>query len=202
MELADTRNQLRKHCGIDQQGFVFVFVGRLNRDKGINELLTAFDQLPDCSQLLIVGGLDESAPISAQALHLLEAHPRVHWLGFQQDIRPALLAADVLVLPSYREGFPNVVLQAGAMGLPVIATNISGCNEVITPGLNGWLVPAKDSGALAQSMRLAMLSPPSVLKDMGCAARKRVVDRFERSAHWQRMLAFYHSADSNLKCNT
>lgn len=191
--------QLRQHFGIDDGHFVFVFVGRLNCDKGIDELLAAFVKLPEHSRLLIVGGLDESAPISGQALHVLETHPRVHWMGFQQDIRPSLVAADVLVLPSYREGFPNVLLQAGAMELAVIATDISGCNEVVTPHLNGWLVPVKNSAALAISMRYALLTPPSILIDMGRAARQRVVERFERTSHWNRMLTYYHSLTNKIR---
>lgn len=182
---------LRKYYGIARRDFVFIFVGRLNRDKGINELLEAFKQLPDRCRLLVVGALDESAPISMEALHVLNSHPRVHWMGFQQDIRPAVSVSDVLVLPSYREGFPNVILQAGAMELPVIATDISGCNEVITSGFNGWLVPTQNTEVLAETMYLALRTSASTLRYMGRSARIRVMDRFERTAHWHRMLMFY-----------
>jgi glycosyltransferase involved in cell wall biosynthesis len=191
--LASACTLLRQRFGIGITDFVYVFVGRLNRDKGFNELLAAFGHLPDHCRLLVVGGVDETAPISDHVVQTLKSHPRIHWLGFQQDIRPALQAANVLVLPSYREGFPNVVLQAGAMERPVIATNISGCNEVITPGLNGWLVPVKDAAALAVTMHQALNSSTDVLQAMGRSARERVVDRFERGAHWQRMLSFYTS---------
>lgn len=185
--------QLRKTFGIHDTDVVFVFVGRLNRDKGLDELLAAFIQLPEHSHLLVVGGLDQAAPIGAASSRILQSHPRIHWLGFQEDVRPALQAANVLVLPSYREGFPNVLLQAGAMELPVVATDISGCNEVITHGLNGWLVPVKDVQALASAMNLALSSSSTQLRDMGQAARARIVERFERGEHWQRMLAFYRS---------
>lgn len=185
--------QLRKTFGIQNSDVVFVFVGRLNRDKGMDELLAAFIQLPEHCRLLVVGGLDKSAPIDAASFHILESHPRIHWLGFQEDIRPALQTANVLVLPSYREGFPNVLLQAGAMELPVVATDISGCNEVVTHGLNGWLVPVKDVQALASAMNLALSRSSMQLHDMGQAARARIVERFERGEHWQRMLAFYRS---------
>ena len=185
--------QLQKRYGITRQNFVFVFVGRLNRDKGVNELLTAFIQLPDHCRLFVLGDLDDSAPISVETLHLLKLHHRVHFIGFQQDIRPAVLASDVLVLPSYREGFPNVVLQAGAMERAVIASDISGCNEVITSRFNGWLVPIKNINALANTMHLALATPPLVLQEMGRLGRIRVKNRFERGAHWQRMLIFYRS---------
>lgn len=185
--------RLKKYYGINRQDFVFIFVGRLNRDKGIHELLDAFKQLPDQCKLLVLGALDDSAPISKEALHVLSSHPRVHWMGFQEDIRPAILASDVLVLPSYREGFPNVVLQAGAMERPVIATDINGCNEMITSGFNGWLVPIKNAEVLSEMMYLAFKTSASTLRKMGSSARIRVVSRFERTAHWQRMLTFYQS---------
>lgn len=191
--LAQAAGNLRQQYDLQGNDFVYVFVGRLNRDKGLLELLEAFQKLPEHCRLLLVGALDRSAPVSEQLLHTLEHHPRVRWLGFQHDIRPALLAADVLVLPSYREGFPNVILQAGAMARPAVATDISGCNEIITPGLNGWLVPPRDAMALAQAMRQALETPVEALHTMGQAARARIVKRFERQAHWGRMVAFYHS---------
>lgn len=189
----DAALQLRAIHGIHENSFVFVFVGRLNRDKGLDELLSAFQKLPANCRLLVAGNEDLSAPISKSATQTLMTHPRIHWLGFLEDIRPCLLVANVLVLPSYREGFPNVVLQAGAMERPVIATDISGCNEAITPGLNGWLVPVKDANTLEFAMREAVKSPELVLASMGNSARERIVARFERTAHWDRMLDFYRS---------
>jgi glycosyltransferase involved in cell wall biosynthesis len=191
--LTQAAADLRIRCGIRTSDFVYVFVGRLNRDKGVDELMSAFEGLPETCSLLLVGGVDETAPVGDATMRRLQANSRVHWLGFQHDIRPCLKAADVLVLPSCREGFPNVVLQAGAMALPVVATDISGCNEVIEPGLNGWLVPARDAGALAHAMRFASQTKPEALLEMGFAARARVVERFERQGHWGRMLAFYQS---------
>lgn len=191
--LAQASANLRMRCGIRDDEFVYVYVGRLNRDKGLDELIFAFDGLPENCRLLIVGDVDKTAPLKSETMHKLQTHPRVHWLGFQHDIRPALMVSDVLVLPSYREGFPNVVLQAGAMALPVIATDISGCNEVIEPGLNGWLVPPRDALALAHAMRTACETKPEVLRVMGLSARARVIERFERNVHWKRMLAFYQS---------
>nr|WP_284060411.1 glycosyltransferase family 4 protein [Pseudomonas sp. NW5] len=182
---------LRRKQGIPEQAFVFCFVGRLNRDKGIDELAEAFFQGMPEAHLLIVGDVDESAPVSAEVLDRLAAHGRVHLLGFQQDVRPALMLANVLVLPSYREGFPNVVLQAGAMQRPVIATDISGCNEVITPGRNGWLVPPRDVPALGRIMREVHSMPGAALNQMGIQARQRIEARFERAAYWQRLLDFY-----------
>lgn len=173
------------------QAMVFCFVGRLNKDKGITELCAAFDALPEQAHLLLVGGLDHSAPISNDLQERIKNNPRIHALGFMEDIRPVLRLASVLVLPSYREGFPNVVLQAGSMKLPVIATDINGCNEIIEPGFNGWLVPPRDAKALMVAMQEAMQTPLNSRKKMGESARSRVQQRFEQWQHWERMKLFY-----------
>lgn len=190
-QIRATAQALQTRLTLEADSIVFCFVGRLNKDKGIAELFQAFASLPEQAHLLLVGGLDSSAPIPHELQAGLEDHPRVHALGFMDDIRPALSLADVLVLPSYREGFPNVVLQAGAMGLPVIATDINGCNEVVEPDFNGWLVPTRDAQALQQAMQTAMQTPEAERISMGQRARERIMARFERTAHWQRMEQFY-----------
>lgn len=183
--------ELRARLKLEPQAMVFCFVGRLNKDKGVAELCTAFDALPEQAHLLLAGGLDHSAPISDDLQKKVKNHPRIHALGFMEDIRPALHLANVLVLPSYREGFPNVVLQAGSMALPVIATDINGCNEIIEPGFNGWLVPPRDAKALMVAMQEAMQTPSSSRKEMGTSARSRVQQWFEQRQHWERMKLFY-----------
>ena len=187
---------LKEKLQMSNDSFVFCFVGRLNRDKGVHELLMAFQALPDHIHLVLVGGIDETAPISDEDLTLITSHARIHYLGFQSDIRPMLKSAHVLVLPSYREGFPNVILQAGSMKLPVIATNINGCNEVIQPNVNGWLVPVKDIDALTEAMQLALHS--SHLLQMGEEARQLIEQRFEQQTHWLRMQKFYHKISHSL----
>lgn len=179
---------------IPERAMVFCFAGRLNRDKGIGELLQAFEVLPENCHLLIVGGLDTTAPINHDEQSLIAKHPRIHATGFMQDIRPALQLANILVLPSYREGFPNIVLQAGAMSLPVIASDISGCNEVIKPGLNGWLIQPRSTSGLHAAMLAACHCPPATLAEMGARARLIVQSHFERSMHWRNMQAFYYAA--------
>lgn len=183
--------QLRARTGLTDRDFVFVFVGRLNRDKGIKELISAFNSLDNEPHLLLVGAEDHTAPIDAATLEAIDRNPRIHKLGFQTDIRPALAASNVLVLPSYREGFPNAVLQAGAMELPVIATDISGSNEVIEPEFNGWIVPPRQIRPLESAMSEAMKKPKFELESMGKRARSRIKERFERESHWNRMLEFY-----------
>ncbi len=186
-------SRLASSLNIGKDDFVFCFVGRLNPDKGIRELVEGFQMLPANSRLLLVGDADDTARLDVSTMNDLHRHARIHAIGYQQDIRPALAASDVLVLPSYREGFPNVVLQAGAMNLPVIATDIGGSNEIIKPGFNGWLVPPHDARALAGTMREAMNTPEPERAAMGRQARQRIRARFERAEHWQRMVAFYRS---------
>ncbi len=183
--------QLRRDLGLKPGAFVFCFVGRLNKDKGLDELLQAFQQLPTTAHLVITGDLDRSAPVGQAVIAFIESNPRVHSVGFRSDVRSVLGAADILVLPSYREGFPNVLLEAGAMGLPVIASDINGCNEVVEPNFNGWLVPPRDADALTLAMRRAMHTSRPLLRQMGRRARNRIADRFERRDHWQRLVKFY-----------
>ena len=179
--------------GLKDRDFVFCYVGRLNRDKGLTELAAAFRTMPTNCHLVIVGALDETAPASSDTLDYFKGSDRVHLIGALSDVRGALMVSDVLVLPSYREGFPNVLLEAGSMGLPCIATDINGSNEIIKPGLNGWLVPAKDISSLASAMADALDSSGSELHEMGLRARERVEARFEKSAHWDRMVEYYKS---------
>ena len=194
----EASERLAVELGLGGADRIFCFVGRLSREKGLVELAQAFGTLPGSAHLLIVGALDERAPIDAHALPGLD-HPRIHRLGFQDDIRPALAASDVLILPSYREGFPNVILQAAAMRLPVLATDICGCNEFVSPGVNGWLVEPRDAKALAAAMREALTLPPDALKAMGEAGRRRVKERHERRAFWDSLGRFY---EAELSCES
>ncbi len=189
--VAEAATQLRQALAITSDDFLFCFVGRLNKDKGLAELIKAFQSSSPVAHLVLVGDVDQTAPVDAATLATIKTHPRVHWLGFVNDIRPALQAANVLILPSYREGFPNVVLQAGAMELPVIASDINGCNEVIEYGFNGWLVPPRDATALVGAMQQAIEMPTDVRNKLGRQARVRIRQRFEQQQHWERMVLFY-----------
>lgn len=179
--------------------FIFGFVGRLNRDKGLQELVSAFLSLEGDPALLLVGDLDSTAPVDSGTLSQIESHPRIHATGFLEDIRPGLVACDVLVLASYREGFPNVVLQAGAMGKPVIASDINGCNEVIENGFNGWLVPPGNSKVLAERLLCAMNVPSSEIERLGRNARERIVERYEQGEYRQKLLEFYREITNEAK---
>lgn len=188
---------LRESLLLSSDIFIYCFVGRLNQDKGLEELFAAFDSLSSGSHLIIVGGLDEAAPISDGLKKAITAHPRISYLGFLADIRPVLCMAHVMVLPSYREGFPNVLLQAGAMGLPAIATDINGCNEIISHGVNGWLINPRDVTSLRRAMERCEAVSQCELRSMGADARIIVESKFERKRHWERMEAFYRQLLTN-----
>lgn len=177
-----------------EEGFTFCFVGRMVRDKGINELVSAFirlhQQYPQ-ARLLLVGPFEkELDPVLPETEKEIQEHSAIRFVGFQPDVRPFLAASDALVFPSYREGFPNVVLQAGAMGLPSIVTDINGCNEIIIPNENGVIIPSKDEEALYQAMENFLLHPEEVQR-MAKKARPLVASRYDQQIVWEALLNEY-----------
>ncbi|WP_289740991.1 glycosyltransferase family 4 protein, partial [Muribaculum intestinale] len=143
--------------------FTFIAIGRLVGDKGINELVAAFSRLNrelPATRLILVGPQEkELDPLSPATLSEIESNPAIEAVGNQADVRPWLAAADCHVLASYREGFPNVVIEAGAMGLPQIVTDINGANEIIINGRNGVIVPPKNADAIHASMSRMATDP-------------------------------------------
>ena len=188
--------RIREQYHIPQAAPAFVFVGRLDNHKGMRELRQAFSTLSEQQSdlhLLLVGPVEEArGGLDPDTLSWFQEHPRVILPGFQHDVRPWLLAGQVLVFPSYREGFPNVPLQAAALGLPAIVTDINGCNEIVAEGVNGLLVPKKDAQALQVAMQW-MLDHPEERIRMGQSARTRIVDRYERTWFWQQLEQEYRA---------
>lgn len=171
---------IRKRLGVPDGAFVFVFIGRIVPDKGIAELVQAFDTLGPAAHLLLVGPDDEgSEPLDKSTTAGIAANPRIHTAGMQPDVRPWIAAADALVLPSYREGFPNVVIEAGAMGLPCVVTDINGSREIIAHGRNGLIVPPHDAAALADAM-LRMCTDSTLRERMCAEARPMIASRFDQ----------------------
>ena len=190
----NVNSDVRTSLSISEQNTVFVFVGRLVPDKGIVELVEAFVELADSHfdvDLLLVGETEEElASLPSSIREKMAVSDRIHELGWHLDVRPYLAAANVFVLPSYREGLPNSVIEAGAMSLPSIVTDINGCNEVITDGVNGFLVPIKNSPLLLLIMN-AIMKGGIDLGTMGDAARRQVVDFYSQDFLWQEILGFY-----------
>lgn len=176
----------------------FCFVGRIVGDKGMNELAEAFARLekefPSC-RLLLVGDFEEKLdPVSPETKRMFLENSRVTFAGWQQDIRPYLAASDIFVFPSYREGFPNVVLQAGAMGLPSIVTDINGSSEIIRDGVNGVIIPPRDTEALWKAMR-DMLTDETARRKMAANARNLIGSRYDRTFLWQELKKTYKSLE-------
>lgn len=216
------QESLQHELGITDKDFVFVFVGRLVGDKGINELVSAFKKLKNeeskgenheskgehqnenllyeavnskfkiqNSKLLLVGTLEsELDPLEQETLKEIASNTHIISVGFQKDVRPYLGLSDCLVFPSYREGFPNVVLQAGAMGLPNIVTNINGSNEIIIDGQNGVIVPVKNTNALQEAM-LKMMCDLDFYSELQRNARGLIVSRYEQKVVWEALLEEY-----------
>ncbi|MGO4906598.1 glycosyltransferase family 4 protein [Flavobacterium sp. W20_MBD1_R3] len=219
----DQQNQeLKNRLEIQATDFVFIFIGRLVGDKGINELVAAFKKmqsqkanvenlepnvLPNNdnakiksqnSKLLLVGPLEtELDPLDKNTLQEIEENPNIISVGFQKDIRPYLAISDCLAFPSYREGFPNVVLQAGAMGLPSIVSNINGCNEIIIEGENGTVIPVKNTAAVSDAM-VKMIEDTDWRTQLQQNARPMIVSRYEQHLVWEAILAEYQRLENQI----
>lgn len=235
----ETTAALRAAHGISENDFVFIFVGRLVGDKGINELVEAFGKVKvkakikdkdeglcsakqvasppaaDCSdkmeggfgspghrpfenlrerrkiKLLLVGPLEEDLDaLHPETLKAIETHPDIISVGYQDDVRPYFAISDALVFPSYREGFPNVVLQAGAMELPSIVSDINGCNEIIAPLKNGLIVPVKDAAALQSAMK-ELISNSALYAALKQSARPHIESLYRQEVVWSALLEEY-----------
>jgi glycosyltransferase involved in cell wall biosynthesis len=178
----------------DKSIFTFVFVGRIVGDKGINELVKSFVRLNQehpQTKLVLVGPEEQQLdPISAEIKKMIDNNSSIDAVGSQKDVRPFYAAADALVFPSYREGFPNVVIEAGAMGLPSIVTDINGSREIIIEGENGTIIPSKDCEALYQTMKHFVENPEEV-KRMADKARPLIASRYEEGYVRQCLKDFY-----------
>ena len=175
--------------------FTFVFIGRIVRDKGIHELTECIRKL-DCN-LILVGSFEDGDPVDEDDKKFLLTSEKVKFVGWQTDVRPYLEQADALVFPSYREGFPNVPMQAGAMGLPCIVTNINGCNEIIKDGLNGKIIAAplkEGTKMMEQSLLNTMqwfIDHREEAKRMGNNARPMIKERYEQRYVWTALKDYY-----------
>ena len=164
--------------------FTFIFIGRLVGDKGINELVEAFSRLNKelpATRLILVGGREpELDPLRPETAAEIDRNPAIEDVGRQADVRHWLAAADALVFPSYREGFPNVVIEAGAMGLPSIVTDINGSREIIINGENGTIIPPRDAEALHSAMH-AFVTETALTRRVASKARALIASRYEQS---------------------
>lgn len=190
------KNELKQQLHIKDE-FVFTFVGRLVSDKGINELVEAFNSLSKnyTAKLVLVGWREnELDPLMAETENTIKHNENIIEVGYQKDVRPYYAIADALVFPSYREGFPNVVLQAGAMHVPSIVSDINGCNEIIKHGENGMIIPVKDVQAIQMTMEY-FLNNPEIHDKMRDNSRRIIVDNYRHTFIWNELLKEYQKAE-------
>jgi glycosyltransferase involved in cell wall biosynthesis len=186
-------SHLRESLGWPLRAPVVGFVGRLTRDKGIVELAEAFKSvLVACpeARLLLVGDFERGDRVPDDCAEWLRRHPRVAVTGFVADPRPCYTLMNVLAFPSYREGFPNVPLEAAAMELPVVATRVSGCVDAVEEGVTATLVPARDASALAEAI-VRYLDDPALRGEHGRAGRERVLRDFRPEFIWKTLCQEY-----------
>lgn len=172
--------------GISPEDPVIGFVGRIVVDKGIVELATAWWSIrEECprARLLIVGAPDDTDSIPSQVLRDLEVDPRVHLIGETDDVRPYYGLMTVLALPSYREGFGQVLLEAAACGVASVASDIHGIRDAVIDGVTGRLVPVRDATALRTELSI-LLSNTEQRERIAAAARQRVVADFLPAELW------------------
>lgn len=193
-ELVELKNKTNKIA--DKSKYTFIFIGRVGADKGLNELVESFSKINQenpSSRLWLLGWMEnELDRLKPTVLKEIDDNPSIEYKGVISDIRPWLNAADCLVLPSYREGFPNVVLEAGAMGKPCIVTDINGSNEIIEDCITGKIVEPQNAIALATAMKNIM-SDPDKAKTMGLNARQRIKKLYEQKSVRKAIKDYYFS---------
>lgn len=183
---------LRTSLGFDAGHVVFAFVGRLVRDKGIPELVTAFTALATRDprvRLVVAGPWEPRDPVPADVRHQLEHHPAIRVVGPVKEPAVVYAASDVVVLPSHREGFPNVPLEAAAMERAVVSTTVPGCRDAVADGETGWLVAANDATALEGALDACLNRPERLAR--GRAGRVRAGRSFSRERIADEIVALY-----------
>jgi len=181
--------------------FIFIFIGRIVKDKGVEELLEAFFELNKDfknTKLVLVGHEERDLdPISNKSKTIIKKNKNIIHLGFKNDIRPYLASGNCLVLPSYREGFPNVVLQASCMGVSSIVSDINGCNEIINNEVNGLLFKPKNVKHLYRTMKKIYLNK-KLCKSLAISAKKNVIRKYNKNFIHNEILKFYSNFNTEI----
>jgi glycosyltransferase involved in cell wall biosynthesis len=187
---------VRQHLGAPDGMFMVGFVGRITRDKGVRELSQAWHKIASIRQdvgLMLIGP-DESDDVETHsAMAALRQLPNVWDLGAKSDMPEIYSAMDLLCLPSYREGFPNVVLEAASMCVPSVTTDAIGCVDSVLDGLTGTIVPVGDAQAIATAI-LRYADDKGLCECHGYAARARVIEHFQQEPIWEDLLREYHAS--------
>ena len=173
------RKEIREKCGIEEEEFVYIFAGRITKDKGVNELFEAFFKLTQ-GRLLMVGKVEEISNLNFQLYNKALSDKRIIFVQPTMEIEKYYCAADVLVLPSYREGFGNVVIEAAAMGTPAIVSKIPGPIDTSVENVTAFWITPHDSQDLFKAM-LKSQSQKKMVEDMGKNAIKYVTKSFDQN---------------------
>jgi glycosyltransferase involved in cell wall biosynthesis len=192
-ELLEEARAIRVRYQIPEGTIVFSFVGRIVRDKGIVELVEAFKRISTSQdvRLMLVGSFEQDLdPLPDKMIQFINDSRLVIKAGFQPDVRPWLLASDAFVFPSYREGFPNVVMQAACLEIPSIVSDINGCNEIIEDKVSGLIVPPKNVHVLFDAMLMLAKEKDKRLL-FGSKARQFVIDNFDQQHVWEEIYKEY-----------
>lgn len=179
--------EVRSSLGIPTSATIIGYVGRLTRDKGIEELVKAYSQLSAVEPeiyLLLIGGFEAGDAVDPEIIQQVEQHPRIFVTGLLLEITHYYSLFDIVVLPSYREGFPNVALEAAAAQLPIVGYRATGTVDAVEHGVTGELVPVGSVNQLAAAIRKLIRDKPLSAR-MGQAARERVCREFAREKVWQ-----------------
>ena len=188
-------NYLREKSKIGPEAKIWIFIGRIVKEKGICELVNAFIQFQQFypnDQLWLVGDEEGSRdPLSKDTITKIKSNEKILQWGHQHDIRPFLSAAYALVFPSYREGFPNVPMQAGAMGCPLILSDIKGCNEIVDHDKNGLLIKPKDVQSIVSAMTYLRRNP-KLCEQFAEKSQELIADKFKQDVIWQLLLTEYN----------
>ncbi len=175
-EVRKKAEQIRNDNNVSKADIILLYVGWFRRDKGTNELISAFEKIVnsyDNVKLMLVGEFEPGDPLEENVINSIKNNPDIIHIPWQKDIAPYYVTADILVFPSYREGFGNVAIEASAMGIPVIASDISGCREAVVDGITGVLVPKQDIDGLVSAISKLISNKEQRLK-LGECGRKRV----------------------------
>lgn len=187
------RDAFRQELGIPENVRIIGFVGRIVKDKGVIELADAWRKLRNeyaDLRLLLVGEFEPEDPTPSEVRDQLLSDPRVHAVGWVDDPAWVYSILDVLVLPSHREGFGVVAIEASAMEVPVVATRIPGCIDAVMDGVTGTLIPVGDSEALVQAIGM-YLENPALRRKHGMAGRQRVREHFRPETIWRELYREY-----------
>lgn len=184
---------LRERLNLNDDAVVIGFVGRFTRDKGMVELMEGFSRayVKDSRLvLLLIGDYEPGDPVPDETRKLIESSPGVYRAGFLEDTAPAYLAMNALCLPTYREGFPNVPIEAAAAGVPTIGSDATGVVDAVVDRITGWIVPVGNAQALAERF-LEVAASPDQARHFGSVAKERALREFPPERIWEGLANLY-----------